>query len=149
MAMHVFVVDSPGRALHNSCTNEAQEPQLISLIFDAHGEQHGRSEEGFKWAIDIDGALETDAGGSCLKEMSLAQVHDLQRASEATQGACRSWYQAALVSRIDEDFLIRAWRWYHHVTRLEEAKWSSGTFVLLEIMQEVSPQAPCMRKSYG
>jgi hypothetical protein len=40
------------------------------MIFDANGEEHGRSEHGFKWAFDIEGAVDLT------KEMTLFDVHD-------------------------------------------------------------------------
>lgn len=36
----------------------AQEDMFIIHVFDANGEEHGRSEEGFKWALDLPGAQE-------------------------------------------------------------------------------------------
>lgn len=41
------------------------------MIFDANGEEHGRSENGFKWAFEIEGALDMT------KEMTLLEVHHI------------------------------------------------------------------------
>lgn len=40
------------------------------MIFDANGEGHGRGKDGFKWAFDIEGAIDIT------KEMTLFEVHD-------------------------------------------------------------------------
>jgi hypothetical protein len=68
MALHVFMGDVEGRAL------KGEQPNLtISLlVFDAHGEEHGRSDAGFKWALDIPGAVDTT------KSMNLKAVNQLQ-----------------------------------------------------------------------
>jgi cysteine desulfurase len=69
MAMHVFVLDAQGAAMKGL----AAKADLSVLIFDANGEEHGRSEVGFKWALDIEGAIDLTKGG-----LSLRQVNDLQ-----------------------------------------------------------------------
>lgn len=58
--------DDPRLALHLYCLDmtqgsmAAQEPQPGMAIFayDARGEEHGRSADGFKWALDIEGAID-------------------------------------------------------------------------------------------
>lgn len=134
-AMHVFVFDFTLGTLHG----RAGEPQMVAIIFDAHGEEHARhSEGGFKWALEIEGAREET------REMDLSGVHDLQRNVEHSHGTARSWLQAALIDddSIDEEILVRCWDWYTNVVK-ETPQLGLGTFVLLEIMQEVS----CRRTS--
>ncbi|KAK5279913.1 hypothetical protein LTR40_007108 [Exophiala xenobiotica] len=31
---------------------------LVIFMYDARGEEHGRNEDGFKWALDIKGAMD-------------------------------------------------------------------------------------------
>jgi hypothetical protein len=45
---------------------------LVVHVYDALGEKHGRSEEGFKWALDIEGAIDMT------KELTLKEVSNLQ-----------------------------------------------------------------------
>lgn len=45
---------------------------LVVHAFDAHGEEHGRSEEGFGWALKLKGAVDMT------KSMNLKGVADLQ-----------------------------------------------------------------------
>lgn len=137
VAMHVFIVDSQDRALHMAGNGKIVDPQLVALIYDARGESHGRSDHGFKWALEVDGARELDPQGRVLRDMSLADIHELQRGSQASHGVSESWLEAALVKDIDEDFLVRAFQWYRSTVVRDAGKWAQGTFVLLEVMQEV------------
>ena len=45
---------------------------LVVHAFDAHGEEHGRSEQGFGWALGLKGAVDDT------KVMNLKGVADLQ-----------------------------------------------------------------------
>lgn len=45
---------------------------LVVHAFDAHGEEHGRSDEGFGWALKLEGAVDRT------KPMNLKAVADLQ-----------------------------------------------------------------------
>jgi len=101
------------------------------MIFDANGEEHGRSENGFKWAFDIPGAIDTT------KVMTLLEIHDLTSYSIISKGATNNWTCGALVSNIDPDFLVRAFSWYKRVLDTDEA-FGGGTFLLLEMMQKAS-----------
>lgn len=60
MALHVFIGDMEGHALRG----EPPKPSISLFVFDAHGEEHGRSDAGFKWALDIEGAIDTTASMS-------------------------------------------------------------------------------------
>ncbi|RYP17094.1 hypothetical protein DL765_004713 [Monosporascus sp. GIB2] len=123
MALHVFVLAKQG--LHG----DAIEPLLLALPFDAHGEEHGRSNDGFKWLLDIPGA-ECRVG-----PMNLSGVHELQREHQALHGLARTWLEAALVPDPDPDFLIRARDWYVDIAT-NKPDFAFGTFALLEVMQE-------------
>jgi hypothetical protein len=68
MALHVFLGDFAGEAAQG----KPAMPSMMFLVYDAHGEKHGRSDAGFKWALDIPGAIDTTSA------MSLRGVHDTQ-----------------------------------------------------------------------
>jgi hypothetical protein len=68
MALHVLIGDMEGYAVRG----EPPKPTISLLVFDAHGEDHGRSDAGFKWALDIEGAIDATAG------MSYQSVNQLQ-----------------------------------------------------------------------
>lgn len=50
----------------------AAEFKLCVFVFDAHGEEHGRSAEGFQWALDVPGAVDMTT------VTNLRGVNDLQ-----------------------------------------------------------------------
>lgn len=70
LALHVFIMDLTQQSLRG----EAPQVGIAALIFDAHGEEHAKSEAGFKWLFEIEGAVVT----SPTANMSLRQVNDLQ-----------------------------------------------------------------------
>ncbi|RYP63379.1 hypothetical protein DL771_009315 [Monosporascus sp. 5C6A] len=123
MALHMFVLAKQG--LHG----DTLEPSLLALPFDAHGEEHGRSNDGFKWLLDIPGA-EPRVG-----PMNLSGVHELQRGHQALHGLTHTWLEAAMVPDPDPEFLVRARDWYVDIAT-NKPDFSFGTFALLEIMQE-------------
>ncbi|KAJ9635178.1 hypothetical protein H2199_008664 [Coniosporium tulheliwenetii] len=125
MAMHVVVGDLTGSAAGGDPTKLP----IFLMVYDANGEAHGRSEEGFKWALDIPGAVDMTSA------MTLREVHDLQEVNRPMFGALHSHLAPALVTDIDPAFLLRAWDWYYNVVATDN-RLSAGTFVLLEIMQE-------------
>jgi FAD/FMN-containing dehydrogenase len=68
MALHVFLGDFAGSAAQGNPAT----PSMMFLVYDAHGEAHGRSDSGFKWALDIPGAIDISSA------MTLRGVHDTQ-----------------------------------------------------------------------
>ena len=68
IALHVFIGDMEGNALKG----DAPKPSISLLVFDAYGEEHGRGDAGFKWALDITGATDTTS------VMSYREVNQLQ-----------------------------------------------------------------------
>ena len=122
MALHVFILAKQG--LHG----DTLEPMLTALPFDAHGQDHGHSSDGFKWLLDIPGA-EPRAG-----PMDLSGVHELQRHHESLHGRTHTFLEAALVPDPDPEFLVRARDWYVDVAT-NQPDFAFGTFALLEVMQ--------------
>jgi hypothetical protein len=54
MAMHLFCLDLS----HAAFTGQAPQPGIMIVLYDANGEAHGRSDEGFGWALKIGGAVD-------------------------------------------------------------------------------------------
>ena len=52
--MHLYCMD----LTDGTFVGENYETGVAISVFDANGEEHGRSEHGFKWALDIEGALD-------------------------------------------------------------------------------------------
>jgi hypothetical protein len=73
MAMHVFVLDSQGRALKGL----PSEADLSLFVYDANGEEHGRSAAGFKWALGVEGAIDMTKGGLSLRDVNGMQGEKL------------------------------------------------------------------------
>ncbi|MCJ1475957.1 hypothetical protein MMC13_004621 [Lambiella insularis] len=66
IGMNVFVLTSQSKFF------AAPTDSIGLMLYDANGLEHGRSEQGFKWALDIPGALDMTAS------MTLAQYNKLQ-----------------------------------------------------------------------
>ena len=54
MALHLYCLD----LTHGAFTGQDPTPGIAILVFDANGEEHGRSEPSFKWGLDIEGAID-------------------------------------------------------------------------------------------
>lgn len=54
MAMHLYCLDTA----HAALTGQSPAPGIMVVIYDANGEVHGRSEQGFGWALRIKGAVD-------------------------------------------------------------------------------------------
>ncbi|GME66435.1 FAD linked oxidase [Neofusicoccum parvum] len=99
--------------------HEAATFRLSMFVFDAYGEEHGRSEEGFKWALDVPEAVDKTT------VTNLRGVNELQG----------SYLNACLAHEIDPEFVIRGKQWVDHVVEMDE-RLGPGTLFLLEVMQE-------------
>ncbi|KAK5126161.1 hypothetical protein LTR08_005024 [Meristemomyces frigidus] len=125
VAMHV-VNQGPGIGM----PDPGPKPGLAILMYDARGEAHARSAEAFKWAFELDGAVEVGMG-----EMSLRRIHALAETFRDFQGSNMFWLCAPLVAELDEGMLVRAWGWYEESVEAC-AGLGVGSTVLLEFMQE-------------
>ena len=68
MGLQIYVMDLERRGLKE----KMPEPDIAVFVYDAHGKEHGRSEEGFKWALDIEGATDMTVETS-IREVNLLQ----------------------------------------------------------------------------
>ncbi|KAI9720294.1 MAG: hypothetical protein M1828_005757 [Chrysothrix sp. TS-e1954] len=108
---------------------------IVLMLFDAHGEAHGRSSDGFKWALDIPGAEDET------KTMRYCDVGQLQASAMAGMGTSNNHMATLLLP--DESFTEKSFRdcyeWFDDtITRtfegIEEAM-APSTFIILEQMQ--------------
>lgn len=106
-------------------------PDIAVIMFDANGEAHGRSDDGFGLIMNIDGCQEFGAG-----EMTLQQVNALAEGYRDWQGRNFFWLSAPLLAEIDDETVVRAWKWWEDSVDLYEG-FQDGSIVLLEFMQEV------------
>ncbi|KAK3062728.1 hypothetical protein LTS18_003479 [Coniosporium uncinatum] len=121
IACHVFIRNPSSPFL----------PGLGLLVFDANGPEHGRGEDGFKWALDIEGAVDMT------RECTIKDVNGYSGGARAKMGRTSNWMTGTLVKneQVDEAFLIRANDWCDSIIREDEGL-AGGSFVLLECMQE-------------
>lgn len=127
VAMHV-VNQGPGMGM----PNQGARPGIAFMLYDAHGEAHARSKAGFGWIWDLAGAQEVQCG-----EMTLRQIHAMAETFRDYEGTNYFWLCAPLIAEIDDELLIRAWKWYED-SLAEYDGLGQASNVLLEFMQEVS-----------
>lgn len=54
MALHLYCLD----LVQGAFTGQGPSPGIALLVFDANGEEHGRSDEGFGWTLGMEGAID-------------------------------------------------------------------------------------------
>lgn len=135
---HIAVADQefPGQGswadMSQSDDSEVEDSKfhLSIFVFDAHGEEHGRGAEGFKWALDIPGAIDSTT------VTNLKGVNELQGRNHHLIGATKSYLNACLVHSIDSDFVVKGKKWVDSVVKLDH-RLGPGTLFLLEVMPGV------------
>ena len=110
---------------------QGAKPGIAVIMYDGHGEEHGRSDDGFGWMYKIPGCMEVQAG-----EMSVQQVNALAESFRNWQGRNQFWLCAPFIAEIDDETVIRAWKWWEDSVNMHE-DFQVGSLVLLEFMQEV------------
>ncbi|KAF2740985.1 cysteine desulfurase [Polyplosphaeria fusca] len=125
VAMHFYCLDLTNGAF----VGKPSVPGLAVLVYDAHGEEHGR--EVFKWALDIPGATDTTAA------MSYKQVNELSDMLESMRGQTNQMMNGVVIPELTPDIIRKTWKWFDD-TLLQEPKANAGTFVLIEMMQRPS-----------
>ncbi|PGH08332.1 cysteine desulfurase, mitochondrial [Helicocarpus griseus UAMH5409] len=105
------------------------EPAVSIYIFDANGEEHARSESGFKWAFDIEGAEDMTKEYNSIRE-----VNELY-APLRHAGGKNTLLSTPLVDAddIDPDFVVRMAQWFKGAVKANSAL-AIGSFVILELM---------------
>lgn len=106
-------------------------PGIGIMMFDANGEEHARSGDGFADMYKVPECQEIQAG-----MMSVLQMNALAESYRDWQGNNQFWLSAPLLSAIDDETLVRAWKWWEENVNLHN-DFQEGSTVLLEFMQEV------------
>ncbi|KAK3711302.1 hypothetical protein LTR37_009682 [Vermiconidia calcicola] len=125
LAMHVV---NRGAAFGEA--PQGAKPGVAVMMWDAHGEAHARSDEGFGWVFKVPDCYELQAG-----EMSVREVNALAESFRHWQGRNQFWLCAPLLAEIDDETLVRAWKWWEDAINIFEG-FQVGSTVLLEFMQE-------------
>jgi len=66
MAPHVYMLYGH----QNAFKGQPAKADLSVMVIDANGKTHGRNTEGFKWALDIEGAVDMTAGSLSLRQVN-------------------------------------------------------------------------------
>ena len=107
-------------------------PGIAIMMFDAHGAEHGRSDAGFGWVFRIPGAIEAS-----VQTATLRQMNAIADSFRNWQGNNTFWLSAPLLAEIDDETVVRAWKWWEDSVNLYEG-FQDGSVVLLEFMQQVN-----------
>lgn len=125
VAMHVVNL-GPGMGM----PDPGPKPGIGIVMFDARGEKHAR-EEAFKWAFGIEGVQEM-----VTMETSMGKMNAVAESFRVYNGKNMFWLSAPLIKEVEEDTLVKAWKWYEDSYNLHPGLGENST-VLLEFMQEV------------
>ncbi|KAH0834318.1 FAD binding domain-containing protein [Fonsecaea pedrosoi] len=104
VSMDLYVVKKE-QAAHMGATEDL----LIVQAFDALGREHGRSEEGFKWALDVPGAMDMT------RVTNLRGVSQMHEQTTALKGRFKTLWQPLIVETLSEETILGAVRWFDHV----------------------------------
>ncbi|KAK5715958.1 hypothetical protein LTR15_009783 [Elasticomyces elasticus] len=139
VAMHVVNL-GPGMGM----PDQGAKPGIGIMMFDARGEEHARSQDGFAWAFELPGAQEVSTSTCTLREM-----HAVAETFRDYQGSNMFWLCAPLIEGdLDEDMLVRAWKWYEDCIEAHPG-FGAGSTVLLEFMQKNAFDSSPSRTSTG
>ncbi|TKA62983.1 hypothetical protein B0A55_10741 [Friedmanniomyces simplex] len=126
VAMHVVNL-GPGMGL----PDQGPRPGIGIMMFDAQGEAHARSKDGFAWAFELPGAQEISTSTCTLREL-----HAVAETFRNYQGNNMFWLSAPLIEgKLVDEMLVRAWKWYEDCIEAHLG-FGAGSTVLLEFMQE-------------
>ncbi|KAJ5513746.1 hypothetical protein N7463_003298 [Penicillium fimorum] len=126
MAMHIFPLDlSQGQYM-----GDDPKPGIGLQVFDAHGEAHGRSTDGFRWALDIEGAIDGT------RSMTIRQCNRIWDGLEAAKGKTANFQSCLIISQVDEQLISKAWDWIESLTLKNPSLSLGGTYILIEFMQK-------------
>ena len=128
---------------------DVSQDMLVVHAFDAHGEEHGRSDDGFGWALKLEGAVDGT------KPMNLKAVADLQGKIGSmsfirgtlrlitilafignAQGLTNSYWSPLAIPEMTEDIVVRAFEWFDQVSAAEGSIKDNG-YLIFEVMQKV------------
>ncbi|OAP61534.1 hypothetical protein AYL99_03737 [Fonsecaea erecta] len=123
-AMHLYCLD----LAHAALTGQNPAPGIMIVVYDANGEAHGRSDEGFGWALKIKGAIDNT------KSMTFAEANQQQDNLKVAMGMTNSWMSGATIPHLDEEIVLRSWKWFNELLA-KDPRQSAGAFALIEVMQ--------------
>ena len=146
MAMFLYVLKK--ELLHSI---GVEQDMLVVHAFDAHGEEHGRSDEGFAWALGLEGAVDgtkpmnlkgvADLQGEMLFVSSIGNVQRLIAMKGfigQAQGLTNSYWSPLAIPEMTEEVVVRSFEWFYKVSAAEGSIKDNG-YLIFEVMQKVRP----------
>ncbi|KAJ9601879.1 hypothetical protein H2200_013628 [Cladophialophora chaetospira] len=130
VAMHLYCLDMTA----GTYAGKEPKPGLAIFAYDANGPEHGRSKDGFKWALEIPGAVDLT------KTSTFREVNQAFDQSKAPFGKINTWAAGVTVPAVNEELILRAWDWYLALLK-KDSKLVMGTYVLMEVMQKAVYQS--------
>ncbi|KEF51935.1 uncharacterized protein A1O9_11925 [Exophiala aquamarina CBS 119918] len=149
IALHLYCLDMT----QGSMTSKEPKPGISIFAYDANGEEHGRSADGFKWALDIEGAIDmthavnfrqvNESFGKSQSAYSYGVFADADATTDALEahfGVTNTWQAGVTVPEATEQLITDAWNWYLALKE-QDPMLVKGTYVLLEMMQKAAYQS--------
>ncbi|KAI9375116.1 hypothetical protein BJX61DRAFT_550171 [Aspergillus egyptiacus] len=106
---------------------------LLLHVFDANGEEHGRSV--FQWALDIPGAVDQT------RVMSLVEVVGLQDKIDTLKGSMRQFWAPICFKSITKDTVLRTVKWHDGLERIDPSL-ADCSYAILELCNSCDPPTP-------
>ncbi|KAI9926212.1 hypothetical protein ASPWEDRAFT_53453 [Aspergillus wentii DTO 134E9] len=123
----LFLYVVKGRLLQSIGTDS---DMLVLHVFDAHGEEHGRTN--FQWALNIPGAVDQTM------ITTLAGVANLKDKAHIVKGTMKQFCQPLLLREISQDTIINAIRWFEGIRNVDESI-ADCTYLIFELLSSRDP----------
>jgi hypothetical protein len=109
---------------------DAGDDMIVLHVFDALGEEHGRSEEGFAWALNLPGVIDHT------EVKSLMGVSLMQEQIATIKGKMESEWVAVSLTDMPEEVVLKSFEWWNKMQEHPELR--DGTYLLFEMFCTVS-----------
>lgn len=109
---------------------DAGDDMIVLHVFDALGEDHGRSEEAFAWALNLPGAIDHT------EVKSLMGVSLMQEKIATIKGKMVSEWTAISLTDMPEEMVLKSFEWWDKMQEHPELR--DGTYLLFEMFCTVS-----------
>ena len=109
---------------------EVDDDMIVLHVFDALGEEHGRSDEAFGWALKLPGSVDHT------EVKSLLGVSLMQERLSAVKGKMVSELSSLSLTALPEDLVLKAFDWFLQTRQHPEL--NDATYVVFELFCTVS-----------
>lgn len=109
---------------------DAGDDMIVLHVFDALGEEHGRSEEGFAWALNLPGVIDHT------EVRSLMGVSLMQEQLATIKGKMESEWVGVSLTDMPEELVFKSFEWWEKMQEHPELR--DGTYLVFEMFFTVS-----------